>query len=591
MTTWRVLARLLAEVPRRWVASLVALTVLCSLTEGIGLLLLVPLLGSLGERTGAANPVVAHLLASFRHLGLATSLPTLLLAFVALVGCRSAILHGRDQMTAALQHRVVDRLRQQCFDALLAAEWRWLVAGRRADHANLLLTDVARVGVGLHHGLAWIAVVATAAAYIAVGLLLSWWMTLVVLVTGGAVMLALATHRRAALRLGQQLGAANRAMQRHVQDSLAGLKLAKIQGVERHHRNAFAQAVGQLRADQLRFQSGSSMSRAWFQVGGAALLAIYLYAGLRWWSLPQAELLVLVMLFARLVPLFLTAHQSSHHWLHALPAVHEIDALLAEAGAAAETPAPPDAAPPSLQVALVLDAVSIGYAGRDRPALDRVSLRLAARTTTAVLGPSGAGKSTLADVVVGLLAPDQGQVLVDGMPLEGALRRTWRAGVAYVPQEVFLFHGSIRDNLLWGVPAATEDELRQALRLAAADFVQRLPEGLDTRVGDGGVQLSGGERQRIALARALIRRPVLLVLDEATSALDLDNEARIGEVLQQLRGSVTVVVIGHRLATLEHADQVVVLECGAVAAQGTWAEIRARKVPYGGARNVDTEPA
>ncbi len=201
-------------------------------------------------------------------------------------------------------------------------------------------------------------------------------------------------------------------------------------------------------------------------------------------------------------------------------------------------------------------------------------MRFPARSTTAVVGQSGAGKSTLADVLTGLLAPDAGEMSVDGVPVAGARRRAWRRQVAYVPQDVYLFHDSIRNNLLWGQPDATENALRQALERAAASFVFRLPQGMETVVGDAGVRLSGGERQRLALARALLKRPSLLILDEATSALDLENEARICEAIEGLHGDLTVVVIGHRLPNLRRADQVVVLDAGRIAVQEPSKEVR-----------------
>ena len=189
---------------------------------------------------------------------------------------------------------------------------------------------------------------------------------------------------------------------------------------------------------------------------------------------------------------------------------------------------------------------------------------------TAIAGPSGAGKSTLADVLLGLLAPGEGKVCVDGVPLTGPNLHRWRRSVACVPQEPYLFHDTIRANLRWAEPRATEAEMWQALRLAAADgFVAALPDGLDTVTGDRGGRLSGGERQRIALARALMRRPALLVLDEVTGQLDAENERRILEALESLRGHTTVVAIAHRPALLEAADGIVRLESGQVAATGS----------------------
>ncbi len=545
-----------------------------SVAAFVRLLLLVPLLDVLGGQAEDRNPIVQHLVAALRAVGLPLSLGSLLSVFVALIVLRSLVQHARERLRASLQHRVVDTLRQRCFAGLLGVEWRWIAMGRQADHANLLLTDVSRVGVGLYFGLSLLASLATSLAYVGTAMALSWQMTLLAMLSGGLVFGALAGHRRAALRLGQNLGSANRALQGTIQESLAGIKLTKILGTEARHLEHFRQTTQQLRDEQLRFQASTSLSRAGFQIGGGLLLAAYLYAGLTLALTPLPELLVLVMVFARLIPLFLSAHQDYHHWLHAMPALGEAERLLDACRQAAEPDAGADAPPIPVLESIDLEGVTLRYEGRDQAALDGISLRFPAHTTTAIMGPSGAGKSTLADVLMGLLTPDSGAVKVDGTEIDPARRMAWRRSVAYVPQDVFLFHDSIRANLLWGDARATETEMAEALRRAAADFVFELPLGLDTMVGDGGLRLSGGERQRIALARALLRRPSLLILDEATSALDTGNEARIRRAIEQLHGSLTAVIIGHRLPTLEHADQVIVLDAGTVKAQGSWAAVR-----------------
>jgi len=575
MTSLRAFMHLVSEAPRGRVVTLLVLMILAGLSEGMGILLLVPLLGILQNGNESRNAMIQAVVDGIQAVGLPISLTGLLAAFLILVAFRSAVQYARERLGASLQHNLVDRLRQRCFAALLGAEWRWIAAGRKADHANMLLTDVGRVGVGLNFGLSLLASLATMLAYVLAAFALSWAIASLALVSGGLVLFALSGQRRQALRLGQGLGVANRAMQGNVQESLAGIKLAKILGSEQRHLRMFHEATRQLRRQQLQFQASTSLSRAVFQFGGAALLTGYLYVGLNLWHTPLPELVTLVLVFGRLIPMFASVQQQYHHCLHALPALQETHRLLADCDRFAEPKGPVDISPWPVHEAICLKDVAIRYADRDRPALDAVSLCFRSRTTTAIMGASGAGKSTLADVLMGLLTTDEGRLLVDGKPVDGLERMRWRHSVAYVPQEVFLFHDSVRNNLLWGRADADDADLRQALQRAAADFVFDLPLGLDTVVGDGGTRLSGGERQRLALARALLKRPSLLILDEATSALDLDNEARVREAIEHLHGDLTVVIVGHRLPTLEHADQVVILDRGRIAAQGTWAEVGA----------------
>ena len=573
MKALRAFGRLLSAAPRGQVLTLLALMILAGLTDGVGILMLVPLLELLGSGHSDKG-WVQHLLQALQGVGLSPSVGGLLLVFVGLVAVRSGVQYAREQVGAKLQHSLVDRLRLRCFAALLGVEWRWLLNTRRADHANLLLTDVSRVGMGLNFGLSLLATGVTLAAYLLVAFALSWRLTLVALASGVLVFALLSGQRRKALKLGHSLTGASRSLHSNVQESLAGIKLAKILGTEGRHLALFTQTTEQLRAQMLQFSAGSSVSRALFQLGGAALLAAYLFTGLNIWHTPVPELLTLVLVFSRLIPQFMSAQQQFDYWLHALPALEQTEELLATCLSNAEPHGVSSPVSWPVTQTIALQNVCVRYAERQQPALNDLSVEFAAHTTTAIIGASGAGKSTLADVLMGLLASDSGVLSVDGVPITGAARRAWRQHVAYVPQDAFLFHDSVRHNLLWGQPSATEEELRQALQLAAADFVLALPQGLDTVVGDNGVRLSGGERQRIALARALLKRPSLLILDEATSALDMENEARIRHAIEQLHGGLTVVIIGHRLPTLEHADQVIVLDAGCISAQGTWAEVR-----------------
>ncbi len=571
------LRRLWVDVSVTGTLTLFVLMLLTSLSEGIGILLLVPLLSLLqgGSQTATGLLHAIQLTLTTLHIPLSTA--ALLTLFAALVTCRSLLQFTQDKLSNRLQLQLVDRLRVRCFNALMRSDWRWLSSKRQSDHANLILSNISRVGQGFNYSISLTSTLTTIFAYLIAAFSLSISMTTIALVSGCVCMRLLAGQRKAAFGLGQKLGEASRALQARAHESLGGMKLAKILGAEQRLVAEFAATTDVLRQQQTDFTRNSSLSRALLQLSGAILLAVYLYIGLTFLNTPAPTLLTLVFIFSRLIPLFTQAQQLYQNGLQALPASQEAYQLLDEATAHAEPTTTGTPPPMLLSTHITLERVSVSYPDRDRPALREVSLRFPARTTTAIMGASGAGKSTLADVLMGLITADHGTVRVDDQLLTDSARMHWRASVAYVPQEVFLFHATVADNLRWGHPEATDTELADVLKRAAAAFVFQLPLGLQTVIGDGGVLLSGGERQRLALARALLKKPTLLILDEATSALDVDNEARIRDAIEQLHGDLTVILIGHRLPTLEHADQVIILDHGQVIAHGSWAEVKAQQ--------------
>ncbi|MDA0729216.1 MAG: ABC transporter transmembrane domain-containing protein [Bacteroidetes bacterium] len=231
----------------------------------------------------------------------------------------------------------------------------------------------------------------------------------------------------------------------------------------------------------------------------------------------------------------------------------------------------------SLRATLALDQVHFNYPQRpDVPVLQGLSLTIAPGEQVALVGASGAGKSTVASLLLRFHEPQHGQITADGIPVQNLDLRGYRKRVAFVPQEVILFGGDLRSNIRYGNPEATEEEVIDAAKRAYAwEFIEEFPEGLDTVVGERGVQLSGGQRQRIALARAILRDPDLLVLDEATSALDSTSEREVQAALEGLMKGRSSLVIAHRLSTVKNADRICVMADGRVVEQGTHAELMA----------------
>jgi ABC-type multidrug transport system fused ATPase/permease subunit len=227
--------------------------------------------------------------------------------------------------------------------------------------------------------------------------------------------------------------------------------------------------------------------------------------------------------------------------------------------------------------------VTFTYPGTDRPALANVSFTLEPNETVALIGKSGSGKTTVTNLLLRTLEPDSGEILFDGIP-EKELALDWiRQQIALVPQDPFLFYGTIAENLRVAKADATEDELVAATKAAELyDFISRSPDGFDTRVGDQGLALSGGQAQRLAIARAFLKNAPIVVLDEPTSQIDVETEALLNRALQRLTANKTVLLIAHRLSTIEQADRILVLDGGRLAESGTRQALLAEGGIYAG---------
>ncbi len=235
------------------------------------------------------------------------------------------------------------------------------------------------------------------------------------------------------------------------------------------------------------------------------------------------------------------------------------------------------AEPLHLVNALELRNVGFAYANSERPVIRDLSLEIKANTTVAMVGTTGAGKTTIVDLILGVLAPRQGSIVVDGTAIDENNVARWQRTLGYVPQDIFLTDDTISGNIAFGVPAEEIDReaIERASRMAKLhDFVMsELPQGYDTHIGERGVRLSGGQRQRVAIARALYRDPDLLVLDEATSALDTETERAVMDAVHNLAKAKTIILIAHRLTTVRECDRIFLLDRGEIAASGTYDQL------------------
>ena len=568
-TSTRRFAQLLLRAAPRAVTASVILIVLLALTEGAGILLLVPLLTLAGVTTG--NPLASGVWVRMAER-LPHSLGMLLVLYVVIVAARAAVEMAESVAALRVQVEVTRYLRERMYRALVRARWEVVAPLRGARLAHVLTGELERVSLTINQLLAGVLQLFVAIVYTVAAVMVSPSLAIVAAAGALALLLPARAQQRAARRDGDALMKLGTELFAGATEELATLKVAKSAGLAERIATRFSERAKGYASSLIVAHRRYRASGAVLTAGAAAALAVVVYVGVERLRLPPASLLLLLFLCARLVPRITGVQSSFLLTARALPAVSEVQGLLDELEGAAEHASGRGATPMGLAQSLELRNVTYSYPGAAAAALRDVSIEVPAGRVTALVGPSGAGKSTLADVVMLLLAPQQGTLHVDGAPI--VERDRWRAAIGYVPQDTHLFHDSVRENVRWIAPDASDAEVIDALHLAgASELLARLPKALDTLIGDRGVLLSGGERQRLALARALLVKPRLLVLDEATSALDPESERAIRHTIAALAPTVTVLTITHRLTSARQADHVVVLDGGAVVASGDWSSL------------------
>jgi ATP-binding cassette, subfamily C, bacterial len=549
-----------------------------SLTEGLGVALLFPILQVAGFNL-ANQGHVGHYTGEVRDLlllsGLRPSLwlATLLLIFMLLMALRSLFSRVQSVLTfrTALGYELA--LSRRLYQAIISADWLFLVRRRSSDFTHALTAELARVATCTYLLIGALANGILALVYIAIALKLSAGMTLLVLATGAVLLLLSRRWMRAVHQGGSAVSESVSEVYSAATEHLQNLKAMKFYDAQTSDLEMFSSLQSSALQQSLENTRSQAAAAFWFEAGSLLVLGAIIFASLQILNVAPASILLLLAVFTRLFPRLAAGQGQLQAFLTELPAFENLMTIYQECQANAEVPSAAGPGPqPDLSPAheIRLDHVSFRYEP-DRPlVLDDLSLTIAAGKVTAIVGSSGAGKSTVADLINGLLAPVTGQVLVDGVELAPQTARAWRRHVGYVAQDTVLFHDTVRNNLRWANPDASEKEMRESLGLAAAEFVFELPQGLDTTVGDRGMLLSHGQRQRIALARALLRKPGLLILDEATSSLDFDNEKRILDAIERLQGRATVLLIAHRVSAIQRAEIIYVIENGRVAESGDW---------------------
>ena len=480
--------------------------------------------------------------------------------------------------------RVVQDLRQEMFDRLMrlpAPAYDNVSSGsliskvtfdaqQVTDAATHAVTSIVRDSVAALGLLGWM-------------LWIDWKLTVIALATAPAVIAVVVYFSRRLRTMSHGLQRTMGDVTHVLQESIEGHMVVKVFAGQAYETRRFTGAANRARRFQVKFSAAAAAAAPIAQMITAFALAVILLLSARRFAAGALTISDFVSFFTAMALLFSPIKKLTNVNARVQKGIAAAASVFALIDASVES----DTGSVRMQRAagrLELDSITFRYRGTERPALDSVSISLEPGETVALVGPSGSGKTTIAGLIPRFYDPEMGHVRLDGVDLQNLTLASLRANIALVSQDIVLFDDTVAANIAYGAAAAAPREAVVAAARAAhaLGFIEAMPHGFDTLIGERGVKLSGGQRQRLAIARAVLKDAPVLILDEATSSLDSESERHIQEAVEALRQGRTTLVIAHRLSTIEGADRIIVMDRGRVVDAGTHAELFERSALYAG---------
>ncbi len=560
-----------------------ALTVATALASSFGITLLLPLLrasqsGGDPEDMGTAEQ---YLQAMLETMGIADSMVGIL-AFIAIVFVgKGALQFAKGGYQGYLQAQLLRELKTKLFDAYSGMDYRYYIQQNAGHFINIINQQVNRFFLSFKNFISFTSQIVNTVSYFGIAFVIAWRFALLAL-TIGAVLLILFKYLNSYVRwLSRKRSEEMSTLNKLLMQSLQSFKYIVSTGQTGRLRTGVLDSVSRLTGYILRQRAAGAFTSALKEPVSVLLIVGLIGLQVVLFNDPIAPIFVALLLFHRGMQAVINMQSSWQYTMDKIGSVEMVDdefeAVLEnqEHGGTRRLD--------SLQEGIELRNVHYAYNEGDGDVLRDINMEIPANTTVALVGESGAGKSTLVDLLTLMLKPRSGTVTIDGVPHDEVDLASWRDRIGYVSQETVVFDDTVENNIsLWEGDIDEDPSLRErvvhaAERAHAHHFIEELPNGYQTVVGDRGVRLSGGQRQRLFVARELFKEPNLLLLDEATSDLDTTSEQHIQQSIDALKGETTVVIIAHRLSTVKNADCVYVLDGGRIIEEGSWQELRARE--------------
>ena len=531
------------------------------IAEGFGISALLPLLNTIFSQRSRlsgstetspewSNHLDQLVQQGLGFVGLQPTVALLLSLFVAFIVLKCVLLYLANRQIGFTVVMIATDLRLAFLKSLFAVNWGYFIRQPTGRLTNAVATEATRASTAFNFGAKLSALTVEATVYTTLAFLVSWQATIFALGAGVFLIVLLRRQVRKNRRAGVKQTEHTQSLITQMTDILISIKPLKAMAREQQSDLVLTDTTRRLnRALQKQVLSKAALGS--FQEPILTLfLVLVLYTALVYWDQPLTTMIAMVFFIGKILKQVEKIQKDYVNLVEYESAYWSLNSKIEEARSAREVLG--GNLTPHFNDAIRMESVS--FAHNRTPVLTDVSLELPAGAFVALMGPSGSGKTTIADMLIGLLRPQKGDIWIDGLSMQQIDMHRWRQMIGYVPQENLLMHDTIMANVTLGDAALSMPDVENALRAAGAwGFVQKLPNGIQTVVGERGSMISGGQRQRIAIARALVKRPRLLILDEATTALDPETERGICETLQHLAGRVTILAISHQTALLESA--------------------------------------
>jgi ATP-binding cassette subfamily C protein len=553
------------------IALILFFTVMSSASEGIGISAVVPAFSFIagGSPTDAISVFLKHF---FLFFHIPFTFRTLLLFIAVLFVVRTVLLFFVQIITARIVFGYQRDIRKRLFSLTMRAGWPYL-SKQKLGHLSQLLMSNASTAAGFFTNFSIITIIATKTiAYLFVSVNVSPFIALFAVIAGGGALFLFkpifAKGKNYSV-LGERLG---RDASHFVNQHISGMKTVKTMDIEEPVEKKAEDYFEQMRISSVAHFTIRGVLQMTIALGGLVFVGI---AFAIMYHLPGFQLATFGVIVYALNQIF-TQIQLVQGQLHTagsvLPYLSSLTEYEDEVSRNAEPRTNLLSAPPVLSSGIEFSHVSFAYTGRSQ-VLHDVDFSIPRGAMVGIIGPSGTGKTTVADLLMRLYEPTSGTIRVDGKPLQDIPLSAWRRSIGYVTQDIFLLNDTLANNISFYEPLSRKEVVAAAKLANIDEFIESLPQGYDTLVGDRGVLLSGGQRQRVVLARILARKPALLILDEATSSLDSESERAIQSTIEGLHGQVTTLIIAHRLSTVVNADTIIAFEGGTIIESGTPGEL------------------